>query len=81
MDIVKTERKAGHFVDPKDRERIRCSACLTKNPCGESCGKPAVWCHYMYWGKSGISFFYYCKEHADLRNAGVLPKDFCDHIH
>lgn len=53
-----------HRVRPEDRNRIRCQW----NPMGPGCDKPADVCHHQEWsvnsGRSGLSFYYYCDEHA-----------------
>jgi hypothetical protein len=46
-----------HVVMPADRERIRCS----------DCQGPTFACEHSHWnvnGMTGLSFFYYCLEHA-----------------
>jgi hypothetical protein len=51
----------GHYVSAQDSKRVRCNDI-------DCDGKPAYACKYMRWlanGQSGISFFYYCKEHTE----------------
>lgn len=54
-----TDTKTAHRVRPEDRARIRCQRA--------GCAAPADMCEHVHWdtgNTTGVSFFYFCDEHA-----------------